>query len=123
MDYYFLLGFYHRHKGNKSKALEYYYKVLDIHPDHSRTKREIVNILLSQEKYADALELARSNYEKRKTNIYHIHSYFVCLIRKKGKISERDLVILNSLMSAVKNSSDIKAEDIYRCMEGEYAFY
>ena len=26
-------------------------------------------------------------------------------------------------MSAVKNSSDIKAEDIYRCMEGEYAFY
>lgn len=123
LDYYFLLGFYHRHKGNKSKALEYYYKVLDIHPDHSRTKREIVNILLSQEKYADALELARSNYEKRKTNIYHIHSYFVCLIRKKGKISERDLVILNSLMSAVKNSSDIKAEDIYRCMEGEYAFY
>ncbi|KAA6322636.1 hypothetical protein EZS27_027841 [termite gut metagenome] len=123
LDYYFLLGFYHRHKGNKSKALEYYYKVLDIHPEHSRTKREIVNILLSQEKYNEALDIAQENYERRKTNIYHIHSYFICLIRKKGHISERELDILLNLMSAVKASGDIKAEDIYRCMKGEFAYY
>lgn len=123
LDYYFLLGFYHRHKGNRNKALEYYYKVLEIHSEHSRTKREVVNILLSLGEYIDALDIARENYEKRKTNIYHIHSYFICLIRKKGHISERELKILESLMLAVKSSSDVKAEDIYRCMEGEFAYY
>lgn len=123
LDYYFLLGFYHRHKGTKNKALEYYYKALGVYPEHSRTKREIVNILLSQEKYSDALDIAKGNYEKRRTNIYHIHSYFICLIRKEGEINERELNILNNLMIAVKASGDIKAEDIYRCMEGEFAYY
>lgn len=57
LDYYFLLGFYHRHKGNKSKALEYYHKALEYYPEHSRTKREIVNLYLSLGQYEDALEL------------------------------------------------------------------
>lgn len=123
LDYYFLLGFYHRNKGNKQKALEYYYKALDVYSGHSRSKREIVNLYLAMGKYKDALDLAKENYENRKTNIYHTHSYFICLIRSTQTFTERDKRILENLIDSVKNSPDIKSEDMYRCMEGEFVYY
>lgn len=123
LDYYFLLGFYHRHKGNKSKALEYYHKALEYYPEHSRTKREIVNLYLSLGQYEDALELAKENYEKRKTNIYHIHSYFISVIRRKKQFTSSEIATLKTLMNAVESNPDIKSEDILRCMKGEYAYY
>ncbi len=123
LDYYFLLGFYHRHKGNKSKALEYYHKALEYYSEHSRTKREIVNLYLSLGQYEDALELAKENYEKRKTNIYHIHSYFVSVIRRKKQFSSSEITTLQTLMNAVESNPDIKSDDILRCMRGEYAYY
>jgi len=123
LDYYFLLGFYHRHKGNKSKALEYYHKALEYYPEHSRTKREIVNLYLSLGQYEDALELAKNNYEKRKTNIYHIHSYFISVIRRKNQFTSSEITTLQTLMNAVESNPDIKSDDILRCMKGEYAYY
>lgn len=123
LDYYFLLGFYHRHKGNKSKALEYYHKALEYYPEHSRTKREIVNLYLSLGQYEDALELAKENYEKRKTNIYHIHSYFISVIRRKKQFTSSEITTLQTLMNAVESNPDIKSDDILRCMKGEYAYY
>ncbi len=123
LDYYFLLGFYHRHKGNKAKALEYYHSALEYYPEHSRTKREIVNLYLSLGKYDEALDLAKENYEKRKTNIYHIHSYFISVIRRKKQFSISDTNILQNLINAVKSSPAIKSDDILRCMKGEYAYY
>lgn len=123
LDYYFLLGFYHRHKGNKSKALEYYHKALEYYPEHSRTKREIVNLYLSLGQYEDALELAKENYEKRKTNIYHIHSYFISVIRRKKQFTSSEIITLQTLMNAVESNPDIKSDDILRCMKGEYAYY
>ncbi|WP_127018807.1 toll/interleukin-1 receptor domain-containing protein [Flagellimonas beolgyonensis] len=122
LDYYFLLGFYYRNKGNREKALEYYFKALNSYPEHSRTKREIVNIYLSLGKYDEALELAQQNYEKRQTNIYHIHSYFVSIIRKK-KVDSYDINTLKKLIDSMASSSDIKAEDILNCMRGEFAYY
>lgn len=123
LDYYFLLGFYYRHKGNKSRALDNYQKALGIYPDHSRTKREIVNLYLSLGKYKDALDLSRENYEKRQTNVYHIHSFFICLIRSQAKVTTTVVRTLKKLMEAVESSPDIKSEDILRCMQGEYAYY
>lgn len=123
LDYYFLLGFYHRNKGNKGKALENFERALIAYPEHSRTKREIVNIYLSQGKYQEALELARQNFEKRQTNIYHIHSYFICLIRRQVKFSDSIIKTFGRLMNAVEKSPDVKADDILRCMQGELAFY
>lgn len=122
LDYYFLLGFYYRHKGNRMKALENYSKALQYYSEHSRSKREIVNIYLSLGQYDDAVDLAKDNYEKRKTNIYHIHSYFVSIIRRK-KTSSSDIKILETLMNSVKSNPDIKSDDILRCMQGEYAYY
>ncbi|MUV03885.1 TIR domain-containing protein [Flavobacterium rakeshii] len=123
LDYYFLLGFYYRIVNNKEKALEYFYKALSVYSEHSISKREIVNIYLSKGQYREALSLAKENYEKKRTNIFHLHSYFVCLVRQNVKFSNRDIQIIHGLMDAVRNSLDIKAEDIYRCMEGEYEFY
>lgn len=122
LDYYFLLGFYHRNKGNKNKALDYYLQALNYNSDHPRTKREIVNLYLSLGKYDEAVDLARQNYEKRQTNIFHIQSYFISIIRQQKKLLESDLRILKTLMKSVKSSPDIKADDILRCMNGEYAY-
>ena len=87
LDYYFLLGFYYRHKGESARALEYYSKVLKLAPEHSRTMREMVNIRLSLGQYDEALDLARQNYLHRKTNIYHIQSYFIALIRRRKSLT------------------------------------
>ncbi|WP_065220250.1 MULTISPECIES: toll/interleukin-1 receptor domain-containing protein [Butyricimonas] len=122
-DYNFLMGFYYRHNKDASKALEYYDKALEISPDNSRTKREKVNVLLSLERYEDALEMARENYEHRRGNIFHTQSYFIALIRKQGIILEKEKTILRTLMEEVHQSDDSKAIDIYRCMKGEYMYY
>jgi tetratricopeptide (TPR) repeat protein len=123
LDYYFLLGFYYRHKGNKQKALENFLKALAIYSEHSRTKREIVNLYLSLGQYENALDLAKQNYEKRQTNIYHIHSYFISLIRSKKTFTDSNRNILINLIDAVKFSPDVKSDDILSCMEGEFAYY
>jgi tetratricopeptide (TPR) repeat protein len=123
LDYHFLLGFYYRNKGNRSKALENYTKALEYYPEHSRSKREIVNIYLSLGNYDEALDLARDNYEKRQTNIYHIHSYFISIIRRKKPTTSNDIKVLGRLMNSVKSNPDIKSDDILRCMQGEYAYY
>lgn len=123
LDYYFLLGFFHRQTKNSDKALDYFYKALSVYPEHSISKREIVNIYLNKGQYKEALSLAKENYEKKKTNIFHIHSYFISLIRQGTRFKTDEVEMLKNLMTAVRSSADIKAEDIYRCMEGEYEFY
>lgn len=119
----FLKGFYYRHIGEKNKALDCYYRVLKKDRNHARSKREIVNILLSQGKYSEALEMAKDNYSMNKTNIYHIHSYFICLIRRKEYLVPQDIKVLDSLLESMKDNIATKAEDMARCMEGEYAYY
>lgn len=123
LDYYFLLGFYYRQINNKDKALEYFYEALTIYADHAISKREIVNILLSKGEYREALAMAKGNYEKKQTNIFHIQSYFLALIRQARNFTDGEITILNNLMNGVKTSADVKSEDIYRCMQGEYEFY
>lgn len=122
LDYNFLMGFYYRHKKDASKALEHFDKVLQMSPDNSRAKREKVNVLLSVGKYGDALDLAKENYEQNRNNIFHIHSYFISIIRRHG-LSEGDKTILRNLMDEVNQNESPKADDIYRCMKGEFAFY
>ena len=57
------------------------------------------------------------------TNIYHIHSYFICLIRRKEYLVPHDIMVLDSLLESMKDNVATKAEDMARCMEGEYAYY
>ena len=119
----FLKGFYYRHVGEKVKALDCFYRVLEKDKTNAKSKREIVNILLSQGKYSEALDMAKDNYSMNKTNIYHIHSYFICLIRRKEYLIPQDIKVLDSLLESMKDNVATKAEDMARCMEGEYAYY
>ena len=119
----FLKGFYYRNIGDKSKALHYYYKVLKSNGNHQRSKREIVNILLSEQNYSGALELARENYLSQKTNIYHIHSFFICLIRRHEYLVPEDIRTLELLIKNMESSMSPKATDMLRCMKGEYEYY
>lgn len=121
--YYFLKGFYYRNIGEKGEAMECYEKVLKLDPRHKRSKREKVNILLSLEKYEDAYELAKENYEQDKSNIYHIQSYFITLVRRREYLKPDDIKVLDSLIEDMESRIDNKAKDMARCMVGEYAYY
>lgn len=125
-DYLFLHGFFLRNRSNtpkdQSKAQEYFEKVLEIQPQHQRARRELVNTLLAQERYDKALQLAKENYESNKLNIFHLHSYFLALIRRE-QISKEDKEMIDALIDAIKDRQDVRAQDFYRCMQGEYEYY
>lgn len=118
-DYEFLMGFYQRNAKNYSKAEERYRKALKIRPQLSKAQRELVTTLLAQRKFADALELAKNNYESQPANTYHIYAYFRCLVRKRH-IEEEDKQDLKQLISEMGNSPSPKRNALVRAMELEY---
>lgn len=124
VSYHFLKGFYFRFKKDTTSALTEFNKVLDVSPNHSRTKREIVNILLSDAEYDKALPMAKDNYYQRRNNIFHLQSYFIALSRRE-KVSNDEKVEIEKLMREANNLSGSyqKAKDIYLCMKGEYEYY
>lgn len=122
IDFHFLLGFYYRN-GDKMEDAEYHFlEVLKIDENHSRTKRELVNVYLRKGEYMKALNWARDNYQKFKTNILHIQAYFTCLIKKNDK-SEFDLTVIKELLQNASKSLDKKANNVVREMQAEYDFY
>ena len=124
VSYHFLKGFYFRFKKDNDLALKEFSQVLDISPNHSRTKREVVSIYLSEGKYKEALPAAKDNYYQRRNNIFHLQSYFIALSHRDN-IDEFELLEIEKLMNEAKNLSDSykKAKDIYTCMKGEYEYY
>ena len=110
-DYNFLMGFYFRNNNDPQRAEEFYNKVLSVDSDHSKTKRELVNVYLSSGQYPKALDLSKENYQKYKTNVFHIHAYFSCLVRK-GSIKVDEKETLKYLMTSVEKNLHKKSVDI-----------
>jgi hypothetical protein len=75
----FLFGFYYRHVGRDTDAINSLLKALEERPKFGRAKRELVLVYNNNEEYDKALNLARENYESNKSNEYHIQAYFQCL--------------------------------------------
>ncbi len=121
-DHYFLLGFHQRLQGKMAEAEESFNKVLSIDRVSQKSKRELVNVLLSQDKYSEALSLAKDNYNRRPLNAFHIQAYFICLTRQI-KLSTEDKKEINNLMQSIQISHDAKASEIYQCMQAEYEYY
>ena len=121
-DMFFLHGFYHRIKKDYSKAETYYRKALKRSRNLQRAKRELVTALLAQNKYQDALNLAKENYENNPENSYQIHGYFRCLVRKRN-LERNDFSVLEELMTAMKNNYSDKHEELYSAMNIEYQAY
>lgn len=121
LDYNFMLGFYYRIRDRHERAIEYFDKALKINPNHQSSLREKVNSLLALERFDVAYDLAKSNYLSNRTDVMHAHAYFKTIICSEKQNNEQNDVDL--LMDQICNSKDKRAPEIFRCMEGEYAFY
>ena len=122
----FLLGFYHRCKGEYNPALGYYQAALDQSKANkdanyvAKAKHEIVVVKLKLDDYEGALSQAKDNYSKQKTNRYHVEAYFKCIARS----ANLDSVLLAQLLGEYKQLVvDSKTETIYQTMSLEYRYY
>lgn len=122
IDYHFLLGFYHRNGDKMDQAETHFQEVLIINKNHSRTKRELVNVYLRRGEYMKALNWAEDNYKQFRTNIFHIQAYFTCLIKKQNK-TDTDLDIIKELIDNAAKSLDKKANEILRELKAEHKYY
>jgi len=121
-QYLFLQGFYFRNADEMQKAENFYKQVLEIDANHSRTKRELVNVYLGQRQYMKALNWAEENYHRFKTNILHIQAYFTCLIRKDD-LNKSDLEMLKQLLDGANRSDFWRSDEIKKHMKAEYDYY
>lgn len=121
LDFNFMLGFYYRIQDKHEKAISYFDKALKINPNHQSSLREKVNSLLALERFDDALDLAKKNYQTNRADVLHAHAYFKALICSNKNISS--ITEIDNIMLHIRNSKDKRAVEIFRCMEGEYAFY
>lgn len=99
-DHNFLLGFYYRQIGKPDKSLEQYNKSLEIRPNFSKAKRELVQVYIMLEEYSLAKQLAKENYEVYPENPYHIQAYFMCTI--KGWKTEEEKLLLEKLIEELE---------------------
>lgn len=113
-DHEFLLGFYYRMTGNYEKALEKLEHSLETRKNFSKAKREKVQVLINLERFEEALSVAKENYENDKGNPYHIHAYFLCLIKSDDSDSYK-AVLKELIKNLDKTTSDFGIELQGRC--------
>ena len=71
-------------------------------------------MLINLERFDEALDVAKENYENDKANPYHAHAYFLCLI--KGEELEQNTDIINEVVDNLgKSTSDLGKELYVRC--------
>ena len=124
-SYYFLRGFFERHKKNYLKAEEYYEIALERSKSSSdreyvsKAEHELVIVKMELEDYTGALELAEKSYNREKDNSYHIEAYFRCLVRNVHSDKE----LLKELIGRMERSYAEGKDEIAETMKAEYKFY
>lgn len=113
-DHEFLLGFYYRMTGNFEKALDKLENSLKLRRNFSKAKREKVQVLINLEKFEEALSVAKENYENDRSNPYHIHAYFLCVI-KSDKVDNSKAILEELMNNLDKTTSDFGMELKGRC--------
>lgn len=114
----FVRGFAYRlDKKDRLSELEMR-KSLELRPKFSRAKRELVTVLLGQDKSEEAYSYAKANYEEEMNNPYQIHAYFQCLIRDKNP--NKNIAIIKRLLDEIKTSFTNNSDLFYNSMYGEY---
>lgn len=121
---FFILGYFERNLGNYPMAQSYYEKALSftngrVFKHTSKASHELVITKMKQNNYGDALDLAQQNYEREKSNVYHIEAYFRCLVRSPYP----DREVLKGLILAMRSSYDANKNVIADTFEAEYAYY
>lgn len=129
-DYNFLRGFYYRlsdKKAHKKKSLEYYTEAMRNKEfasvsctSVSKILHEQVVVMMQLLQYADALDLAKQNYENNSHNPYHIHAYFDCLI-KSHKVTTPN--VPKELIEAMQKTMENTTQVYVQTMQAQYKFY
>ena len=122
-DYYFLKGFYYRIAHKLEEAEDCLIEALAYSPNHQRSKRELVNVLIMKDDFEGGLQMAKENFERQKTNPFHIQGYFICLIQVNSNNISAVREELDKLMSLIGKLTDPKARSIQTTMKGEYAYF
>ena len=121
-DFYFLFGFYYRQIGKYDKALEMLNKSMEIRPNFSKAKREMVQVYIGMQDFMMANDLAKENYLNYRDNPYHIQAYFTCLIKSEKSKENRE--ILDKLIASLEEiKSEVSKEMALRCRAQMEAFY
>ena len=123
-QYDFLRGFMYRNNAEYDKALERYTKVLNNHPNHKSTMREIVVVYRGLEDIENAYEYAKINYKQEKENPYQIQPYFEILIRKpKSERCEQERDDLEEMMRTIARLHSVKPSTTYYELLAQHALY
>ena len=80
-DEYFIKGLYYRKKKLYNRAEDNYRLALKIRPHSLTAKNGLAISLQRQNKYKEALNLARFTYQKQPTNPYFIVTYHMCPVK------------------------------------------
>lgn len=80
----FLLGFYYRHCGRYSDALEKFREINSLGHIQKRVSREIVQVLVQIGNYDEAFKMAKENHEANPNNQFHLQSYINCMINSEN---------------------------------------
>lgn len=121
VSYNFLLGFYYRLAGSLDHAWKRFSDVLKYSPNHSKAKREMVQICILQEDYERGCDMAKEAYENDKTNPYNIQGYFVCLLRSPDKTGRES--ILPFLLTELESNKNVKANLMYILSSAQYRYF
>lgn len=118
-DEYFIKGLYYRKKKLYNRAEDNYRLALKIRPHSLTAKNGLAISLQRQNKYKEALNLARFTYQKQPTNPYFIVTYFKSLIRTNPD----QIAVLNQLIKDLQSSWDINKESFGDMLQAEYHYF
>ena len=122
-EYYFLKGFYYRIAKQLDDAEKCFLEALDKSPGHQRAKRELVNVYIMKGDFTKGVNMAKENFNRQKTNPFHVQAYFICLIQEHSSNISAVQDDLDQLMKLIKQLSDPRAKSIQVTMAGEYAYF
>ena len=94
-------------------------EALKIYPNSYTAKNELAIALQRQEKYSDALQIAREAHNAQPNNAFYIVTYFKSLVREP----QTDDKILRDLIKRLQSAWDTNRVIFSLMLEAEYEYY
>lgn len=115
----FLHGIYFRKRKDYKNAERKLREALKIYPNSYTAKNELAIALQRQEKYSDALQIAREAHNAQPNNAFYIVTYFKSLVREP----QTDDKILRDLIKRLQSAWDTNRVIFSLMLEAEYEYY
>ena len=115
----FLHGIYFRKRKDYKNAERKLKEALKIYPNSYTAKNELAIALQRQEKYSDALQIAREAHNAQPNNAFYIVTYVKSLVREP----QTDDKILRDLIKRLQSAWDTNRVIFSLMLEAEYEYY